>query len=116
MRKFIAMALAIGLMALAAAPVASAHVYADKRTPKKGATVSKGLDRVSLKLSGQVSSGSIKVKKDSGGTVARGGLVNAVKLAANVSGKLNSGKYKVKVKLIAADGHEQKFSWPFKVR
>lgn len=94
---------------------ASAHVYPSKRSPGKGATVS-SVKRVSMKFTGQLRSGSIKVKKKrSGKVVSRGGMVNAVKVATEKK-SLKRGKYVAVVKITSADGHVQKFKWSFRVR
>ncbi len=118
MRKLIAAVVAVlavgGVLGVSSA---QAHVYIKKRSPGEGATVSNDLNKVTAKFTGQLIEGKIKVKrKSSGATVATGGLANAVKVSAPISGSLTDGKYKVKVKLTAADGHQQKFGWGFKVK
>ncbi len=97
------------------AATAAAHIYPSKRSPAKGAVVA-NVKRVSMELTGQLRSGSIKVKKKKNGkVVVRGGMVNAVKVATKKR-SLKRGKYVAVVNVTAADGHEQKFKWSFRVR
>ena len=120
MKKLLITIVTVGLLAALVAAPASAHVSVVKRSPGKGDTAPTSLDRVWVKFSGPLRSGTLKVFKASNGKkVSRGsGRVdprNARRLICSLKGGKGPGGYIAKWTLVGADGHSQRGSWRFRL-
>lgn len=101
---------------LAAAAPATAHTRVSDRSPGKGAAVG-SVGSVSVTFAQQIRSGKLRVYR-SGRRVGSGSL-DPVRNVRRISASVNSGRagrYVARWSITAADGHDQKGSWAFRVR
>ena len=116
--RLAAMLAALGLAAMLAVP-AFAHAPVTGTSPKDGATVSK-VRTVSVRFGEAVVTGKITVYKASGSAVAASasGLApkNKARLRATFTKNLPSGRYTVRWRALADDGHHEKGTFKFRVR
>ena len=116
--RLAAMLAALGLAAMLAVP-AFAHAPVTGTSPKDGATVSK-VRTVSVRFGEAVVTGKITVYKASGSAVAASasGLApkNKARLRATFTKNLPSGRYTVRWRALADDGHHEKGTFKFSVR
>jgi copper resistance protein C len=108
---------AIAATLLLAAP-AAAHVTVKSYSPKRGATVSRSLERVKVTFTGRIADGKLTVRNSSGtkmsrgdGAVVRGDRVLRVRL----KGGLARGRYRASMKVLHTDGHVTSRSWSFRL-
>ena len=105
--------------ALAFAPAALAHVELEKTSPKAHSTV-KGPSAVRMTFSGPIRSASLTVTGAGGkdATSGRGGRDprNINRAVVPLRSGLAAGKYTVKAKVTAADGHRETFTFWFKIK
>ena len=105
--------------ALALAPAALAHVELEKTSPKAHSTV-KAPPAVRMTFSGPLRSASLNVTGP-GGQVASSGHGgkdprNIDRAVVSLKSGLAAGKYTVKAKVTAADGHQETFTFWFKIK
>lgn len=124
MRRVIARVglLAVGVI-LVVAPTAGgavAHTAPVALSPKKGAILTKAPARVTIAFGEEIRGGSIVVRDAAGSIVSRGTNgkhpSDVRRLRVGLKAGLGSGKYSVRWLVEAADGHEQRGSYSFRVR
>jgi methionine-rich copper-binding protein CopC len=109
---------AIAIALVGAAP-AAAHVGVKSYSPKRGATVSRSLERVKVTFKGRITDGRLTVRNAAGDKVSRGqGAVVSRKRAvrARLRGGLRKGSYTASMSVLHADGHVMNRSWTFKLK
>jgi methionine-rich copper-binding protein CopC len=104
---------------LVLAPAALAHVELEKTSPKAHSTV-KAPPAVRMTFSGPLRSASLTVTGP-GGKVASSGHGgkdprNINRAVVSLKSGLAAGKYTVKAKVTAADGHKETFTFWFKIK
>lgn len=114
----VVLALAAGLVGAAAAGSASAHVAVVKTKPSGSAP--KTVRTASVLFDGPVRSGTIRVKGPGGRLVSKGSggrdPRNVNRVIVPLRAKKKVGAYAAKVRVVAADGHDQKFRFSFTLR
>ena len=103
---------------MAAAP-AAAHVGVKSYSPKRGATVSRSLERVKVTFKGRITDGKLTVRDADGDKVSIGeGKVVSRKRAvrARLRDGLPKGTYKASMSVLHNDGHVMNKSWTFKLK
>ena len=115
-----AVAIAVALIALALTAVpALAHVPVRSTFPARGSTVS-SVRTVSVRFAAVVVTGTMTVTRAGGsavGTRANGvDPRNRARLRATPARRLSSGRYTVRWRALAPDGHRMSGSFSFRVR
>jgi methionine-rich copper-binding protein CopC len=104
---------------LALAPAALAHVELEKTSPKAHSTV-KAPAVVRMTFSGPLRSASLTVTGPGGRVVSSGhggrDPRNINRAVVSLKSGLAAGKYTVKAKVTAADGHKETFTFWFKIK
>jgi methionine-rich copper-binding protein CopC len=110
---------ALAATAAFGAPAALAHVELKSTTPKAKSTV-KAPSSVRLTFTGPIRSGTVTVTGPRGATASsgKGGRDprNINRLLVALRSSLKAGKYTVKAKAVAADGHRETFTYWFKIK
>jgi methionine-rich copper-binding protein CopC len=118
MSRAVALVAAVALAAMLAVP-AFAHAPVDGTSPKNGSTVSK-VRTVSVRFGEAVVTGKITVYNASGSAVAAraSGLApkNKARLRATFAKNLPSGRYTIRWRALADDGHHEKGTFHFGVQ
>lgn len=110
------------LVAMLALPVgsASAHVSVKSTSPGAGTTASTSLRAVSVTFTGRVLAGSLSVHNVRGRKVSRGRGArdprNTSRVRVGLERKLKAGRYTVRWRIIASDGHHQSGSYAIRLR
>ena len=116
-RASVALALAAGLVG-AGAGSASAHVALVKVKPSGSAP--KTVRTAAALFDGPLRSGTIRVKGPGGAIVSKGSggrdPRNVNRVIVPLRAKKKVGVYTAKVRIVAADGHNQKFRFSFTLR
>jgi len=106
-------------LTLAITVPAVAHTEVKSTNPKRGSTAGKSLRTVKVTFDGRLRSGTLRVRRIGGGKVSIGSggrdPRNVMRLAAGLRSGLRSGRYKASWTIVAADGHDQKGSFRFKI-
>ena len=103
-------------VALVAAAPAAAHVGVKSYAPKRGATVSRGLERVKVTFDGRVADGKLTVRNANGTKVSRGdgAVVRGDRvLRVRLKGGLGRGRHWASMRVLHNDGHVTSKSWSF---
>jgi methionine-rich copper-binding protein CopC len=117
--------LAAGLLSAAVlggagAGTAPAHTPVESTRPSSGSSASTSVTRVTVTFSGQIRRGTLKVTGPDGRVVSRGaGGVdprNVTRLLAGLRSNLSAGRYKASWTMVAADGHNQRGSFSFRLK
>ena len=108
-----------GALTLAIAVPALAHTEVKSTSPKRGGTASTAIKSVKVTFEGRIRSGTLTVRKVGGGKVSVGSgrrdPRSVRRLVVGLKSGLAAGRYKANWKMIAADGHEQKGSFRFRL-
>jgi methionine-rich copper-binding protein CopC len=110
--------LAIAIALVAAAP-AAAHVGVKSYSPKRGATVSRSLERVKVTFKGRITDGRLTVRNADGDKVSggQGKVVSRSRaVRALLRDGLRKGTYKASMSVLHTDGHVMNKSWTFKLK
>ena len=110
------LALATLAVALVAAAPAAAHVGVKSYSPKRGATVSRSLERVKVTFDGRIADGKLTVRNANGTKVSRGdgAVVRGDRvLRVRLKGGLARGRYSASMRVLHNDGHVTSKSWSF---
>ncbi len=114
-----AIAACVVLFAAASVPLARAHTEVKSTSPKQGSTAKTTIKRVTVTFTGTLRRGTLRVTRR-GKVVSkgRGGRdPRSIKgLRVSLKSSLKSGSYKARWTIVAADGHEQKGSFSFKLK
>jgi len=122
-----AAALAVPAAAAHAQPAASAPAAADgpvaqaahttivRRTPASGATA-RNVKSVSITFSQRLSTGKIEIFRGNTKLSPRRSGPSGATVKASFARKLAAGRYTVRWRAVASDGHLQTGSWSFKAR
>jgi copper resistance protein C len=104
---------------LALAPAALAHVELEKTSPKAHSTV-KAPSAVRMTFSGPIRSASLTVTGPGSKTASTGhggrDPRNIDRAVVSLKSGLAAGKYAVKAKVTAADGHTETFTFWFRIK
>lgn len=108
-------------LTLVGAGSALAHTTVKSTSPKNGATVARSLSSVRVLFNGQIRRGTIKVVRAANGQKVSSGSGgrdprNVKRLTVSLKNGLARGKYNVSWSMVAADGHNQRGSFWFKLR
>jgi methionine-rich copper-binding protein CopC len=119
MTRTLAVFAATAAASLALAPAALAHVELEKTSPKAHSTV-KAPPAVRMTFSGPIRSASLTVTGPGSKTASNGhggrDPRNVDRALVSLKSGLAAGKYTVKAKVTAADGHNETFTFWFKVK
>jgi methionine-rich copper-binding protein CopC len=100
--------------------VAAAHVSIERTSPKRGGSAKTSVSSVSVTFSGPLRRGTLKVTGPGGKTysIGKGGRDprKISRLIVELKGSKPAGRYKARYTLIAADGHDQKGTFRFRLR
>lgn len=106
-------------LTLAVTVPAVAHTEVKSTSPKRGSTAGKSLKTVRVTFDGRLRSGTLTVRRIGGGKVSKGSggrdPRNVNRLAVGLKSGLRSGRYKARWTIVAADGHDQRGSFRFKI-
>ncbi len=110
---------AAALLAVAAG-TAFAHTKVKSTSPAKGKTAKTSIDRVTVTFTGPLRRGTLRVVGPGSKVVSvgRGGRDprNINRLLVPLKGSLKAGAYKASWTILAADGHDQKGSFTFRLK
>ncbi len=112
-------ALIATLLALVTAAPAAAHVGVKSYSPKRGATVSRSLERVKVTFKGRVTDGRLTVRNAGGDkvSVGQGKVVSRSRaVRALLRDGLPKGTYTASMSVLHTDGHVMNKSWTFKLK
>lgn len=114
-------ALAALVLTLVGAGAADAHTTVKSTNPKNGAKVARSLSSVRVLFNGQIRSGTLKVVRASSGEKVSSGSGgrdprNVKRLTVRLKSGLAKGKYNVRWRIVAADGHNQTGTFWFRLR
>jgi copper resistance protein C len=119
-RAFIATAAVVLSAAVLTTAVALAHVDVEKTSPRRGAAAKTSLSSVSVTFEGPLRRGTLKVTGPGGKvySIGRGGRDprKISRLIVEMKRSKPAGRYKARYTLIAADGHDQKGTFRFRLR
>jgi methionine-rich copper-binding protein CopC len=119
MRRSLAAIVAALVASAVLAPAALAHVQLKSSSPKAKSTV-RAPSTVVLTFTGPIRSGTLTVKSSSGSSATSGKSGrdprNINRLRVPLKSGLKAGKYNVKAKIVAADGHKETFTLWFKIK
>ena len=107
------------LLALVTAAPAAAHVGVKSYSPKRGATVSRSLERVKVTFKGRVTDGRLTVRNAGGDkvSVGQGKVVSRSRaVRALLRDGLRKGTYTASMSVLHTDGHVMNKSWTFKLK
>lgn len=111
--------LAAALLTVAAG-TAFAHTKVKSTSPAKGKTARTSIDRVTVTFTGPLRRGTLRVVGPGSKVVSvgRGGRDprNINRLLVPLKGSLKAGAYKASWTILAADGHDQKGSFTFRLK
>ena len=100
--------------------VALAHVDVDKTSPRRGGTAKTSLSAVSMTFEGPLRRGTLRVTGPGGKrySIGKGGRDprKISRLIVELKRSKPAGRYKARYTLIAADGHDQKGTFRFRLR
>ena len=115
----LAVLVATAAASLGLAPAALAHVELEKTSPKAHSTV-KAPSAVRMTFSGPIRSASLTVTGPGSRTASSGhggrDPRNIARALVPLKSGLAAGRYTVKAKVTAADGHRETFTYWFKVK
>ncbi len=102
------------------APSAMAHVTISSASPARDGRVTKSPKTASIRFSGPIRRGTIKVYRLSTGVKVSKGTGgrdprNIKRLLTSISAKLKTGRYRVVWTITAGDGHKESGRYIFKV-
>jgi copper resistance protein C len=104
----------------ATAATASAHVEVKSTSPKRGGSASTSLSSVTVTFTGPLRRGTVRVTDSDGDKVSVGSGARdprkISRLRVGLRGGKSAGRYRVRWTILAADGHEQKGSFRFRLR
>ena len=119
-RKFLTCIAAVVAASALTSAIAWAHVDVEKTSPKRNGTAKTSLSSVTVSFEGPLRKGTMRVTGPGGRTysIGKGGRDprKISRLIAELKGSKPAGRYKVKWTLVAADGHDQKGSFRFRLR
>ena len=107
------------ILTLVAAAPAAAHVGVKSYSPKRGATVSRSLERVKVTFKGRITDGHLTVRNSDGAkvSVGQGKVVDGKRaVRARLKGGLRKGTYTASMSVLHTDGHVMNKSWNFKLK
>ena len=111
--------LAAALLTVAAG-TAFAHTKVKSTSPAKGKTAKTSIDRVTVTFTGPLRRGTLRVVGPGSKVVSvgKGGRDprNINRLLVPLKGSLKAGAYKASWTILAADGHDQKGSFTFRLK
>jgi copper resistance protein C len=120
MRRGMIAAVAVAAVCGATAATASAHVEVKSTSPKRGGSASTSLSTVTVTFTGPIRRGTLRVTAPSGRKVSAGSggrdPRNINRLRVGLRGGKGAGRYRVRWTIVAADGHDQKGSFRFRLR
>ena len=100
--------------------VAAAHVDLDRTSPKRGGSAKTSISSVSATFEGPLRRGTLKVTGPGGKvySIGRGGRDprKISRLIVEMKRSKPAGRYKARYTLVAADGHDQKGTFRFRLR
>ncbi len=103
-----------------AAGTALAHTKVTSTSPAKGKTAKTSIDRVTVTFSGPLRRGTVRVVGPGSKVVSvgKGGRDprNIKRLLVPLKDSLKAGSYKASWTIVAADGHDQKGSFTFRLK
>jgi copper resistance protein C len=117
-RLSIAAVVAAAAVAVAAAP-ASAHVKVKSTKPSRGGSASTSIRTATVTFNGPIRSGTLRITGPSGTvSIGAGGRDprNVNRLRVSLRSSLRSGRYRARWTCEAADGHDQRGSFRFRLR
>jgi len=111
----------VATLALAAgAATAVAHTKVTSSSPAKGTTAKASIDRVTVTFTGPLRRGTLRIVGPGSKVVSigRGGRDprNIKRLLVPLKGSLRPGSYKASWTIVAADGHDQRGSFRFRLK
>lgn len=108
------------VLALTGAAVAIAHTEVKSTSPAKGGIAKTSITRVTVTFTGALRRGTVRVVGAGGKVVSKGtggrDPRNINRLLVGVKGGLGAGSYKASWTIIAADGHNQRGSFTFRLK
>jgi methionine-rich copper-binding protein CopC len=105
-------------IALAAVP-ASAHVKVKSTKPSRGGSASTSIRTATVTFNGPIRRGTLRITGPSGTvSIGAGGRDprNVTRLRVSLRGSKRSGTYRARWTCVAADGHDQRGSFRFRLR
>jgi hypothetical protein len=100
--------------------VAIAHVDVERTSPKRGGSARTSASAVKITFSGPIRKGTLRVTGPGRKvySIGKGGRDprNISRLIVELKSSKPAGRYKAKWTLVAADGHDQKGSFRFRLR
>jgi methionine-rich copper-binding protein CopC len=107
-------------LVLGGATIASAHTELKSSSPASGAAAKTSITRVTVTFTGALQRGTLRVVGPSGKvvSVSNGGRDprNVNRLLVGLKGSLKPGSYTASWTIVAADGHQQKGAFRFKLK
>jgi len=107
-------------LVLGGAAVAFAHTEVRSTSPAIGGTAKTSVTKVTVTFTGPLRRGTLRVAGPGGKVVSAGSGArdprNVNRLLVGLRGSLKPGSYKASWTIVAADGHNQKGSFQFKLK
>ena len=120
MQRFTIAATALLATAALVTAVAAAHVDVSKTSPKRGGSAKTTLGSASISFDGPLRRGTLRVTGPGGKvySIGKGGRDprKISRLIVELKRSKPAGRYKARYTLIAADGHDQKGTFRFRLR
>jgi methionine-rich copper-binding protein CopC len=118
--RHLIIAVAVAALCGATAATASAHVEVKSTSPKRGGSASTSLSSVTVTFTGPLRRGTVRVTDSDGDKVSVGSggrdPRKISRLRVGLRGGKSAGRYRVRWTIVAADGHEQRGSFRFRLR
>ena len=119
-QRFALIPILAAVLALAGATVAIAHTEVKSTSPAKGAVAKTSITRVTVTFTGALRRGTVRVTGPTGTVVSKGSggrdPRNVNRLLVGLKSGLKAGSYKASWTIVAADGHEQRGSFRFRLK